>query len=85
MATPGNHEFWYNFTSYKHRFFLPGELDGSGSGDGMFYSWSVGSAHFIAGNSETPIDTANFSASFLDWMEQVFIILLDYIHMIINI
>jgi acid phosphatase type 7 len=69
MVTPGNHEFWYNFTSYKHRFYLPGEIDAGGSGDGMFYAWNAGYAHFIAGNSETPIDTANFSSAFLTWME----------------
>lgn len=34
MASPGNHEFWYNFTSYKHRLYLPGEDDLSGSGSG---------------------------------------------------
>jgi hypothetical protein len=86
MATPGNHEFWYNFTSYKHRFLMPGDeasiqqlLSPSmvkspedtqfGSHDGMYYSWTVGPVHFIAGNSETAIDTANFSPSFLSWLE----------------
>jgi len=54
MVTPGNHEFWFNFTSYKHRFLMPGDkelvqtltkkqLSGDdntqfGSHDGMFYS-----------------------------------------------
>lgn len=70
MATPGNHEFWYNFTSYKHRFFFPGALDQGGSGDGMFYSWNAGLTHFVAGNSETPIDTANFSSAFLTYLEK---------------
>jgi len=86
MVTAGNHEFWYNFTSYKHRFLLPGDEEAIssllspsmakplketqyGSHDGMFYSWTVGPVHFIAGNSETAIDTANFSPSFLAWLE----------------
>lgn len=85
MVTPGNHEFWFNFTSYKHRFLMPGDKElveklaqhriaGSddlqfGSHDGMFYSWTVGPVHFIAGNSETAIDTANFSPEFISWLE----------------
>jgi 3',5'-cyclic AMP phosphodiesterase CpdA len=85
MVTPGNHEFWFNFTSYKHRFLMPGDkelvksltqnrVSGDdniqyGSHDGMFYSWTVGPVHFIAGNSETAIDTANFSPAFLSWLE----------------
>lgn len=89
MVTPGNHEFWYNFTSYKHRFYMPGtDLDvedeggdnstsigmgasligGSGSGDSMYYSWNAGYAHFLSCNSETPIDTANFKNSHVEWM-----------------
>jgi acid phosphatase type 7 len=89
MVTPGNHEFWYNFTSYKHRFLMPGDepsvqalvsnskvvSDSTdqtqfGSHDGMYYSWTVGPVHFIAGNSETAVDTANFSPQFLAWLEQ---------------
>lgn len=87
MATPGNHEFWYNFTSYKKRFLLPGDTDeirtllgsgktlkdsniATGSHDGMFYSWTVGPVHFIAGNTETIIDTANFAPEFITWVEQ---------------
>eukprot|EP00595_Chromulina_sp_UTEXLB2642_P000868 CAMPEP_0196766898 /NCGR_PEP_ID=MMETSP1095-20130614/32505_1 /TAXON_ID=96789 ORGANISM="Chromulina nebulosa, Strain UTEXLB2642" /NCGR_SAMPLE_ID=MMETSP1095 /ASSEMBLY_ACC=CAM_ASM_000446 /LENGTH=324 /DNA_ID=CAMNT_0042131801 /DNA_START=497 /DNA_END=1471 /DNA_ORIENTATION=- len=69
MVTPGNHEFWFNFTSYKKRFYLPGVLDEGGSGDGMYYSWNCGKTHFIAGNSETAIDTANFSTNFINWLE----------------
>jgi len=69
MVAPGNHEFWYNFTSYKHRFFLPGVLDEGGSGDGMYYSFDAGLAHFVAGNSETAVDTARFAPAFLSWME----------------
>jgi hypothetical protein len=31
MVTPGNHEFWFNFTSYKHRFSMPGMFEPSDS------------------------------------------------------
>ena len=67
MVTPGNHEIWYNFSAYKHRFlmpsvgpnFVPGWT--SGSGDNMYYEWGVGGlVHFNALDSETSLDTANF-------------------------
>ncbi|KAJ1415662.1 Metallo-dependent phosphatase-like protein [Ochromonadaceae sp. CCMP2298] len=70
MVTPGNHEFWFNFVAYKHRFTMPsaGGNPGSGSGDNMYYSWNAPHAHFIACNSESPLDTAYFSDAQLDWM-----------------
>jgi len=59
MVSPGNHEFWYNFSSYKHRFTMPDWVDKSvGSGDNMFYSWEAGYAHFISIDSESAVDTA---------------------------
>eukprot|EP00602_Paraphysomonas_sp_CaronLab_P008380 CAMPEP_0185024288 /NCGR_PEP_ID=MMETSP1103-20130426/7296_1 /TAXON_ID=36769 /ORGANISM="Paraphysomonas bandaiensis, Strain Caron Lab Isolate" /LENGTH=510 /DNA_ID=CAMNT_0027557209 /DNA_START=44 /DNA_END=1576 /DNA_ORIENTATION=- len=70
MVTPGNHEFWYNFSAYKHRFTMPGVLDGGGSGDNMFYSYNIEHAHFLACNSESPIDTPQFSDAELEWMEK---------------
>lgn len=82
MVTPGNHEFWYNFTAYKSRFFMPGVLleeeyahgrklskTGSGSGDNMYYSWELDNIHFISMNSETAIDTANFNEDEIAWTE----------------
>ena len=69
MVAPGNHEFWYNFSSYKARFYMPGVMDKGGSGDNMFYSWEQGPAHFISMNSETAIDTANFSSAEIAWLE----------------
>lgn len=68
-ASPGNHEFWYNFTAFKHRFYLPGVIDEGGSGDNMFYSWNAGYTHFVSGNSETAVDTANFSEDFLAFLQ----------------
>lgn len=70
MVTPGNHEFWFNFTSFKKRFYFPGVADEGGSGDNMFYSWNSGRAHFVSGNSESAIDTANFSDEYLNWLEK---------------
>lgn len=68
MAAPGNHEFWYNFTSYKNRFYMPGLIDEGGSGDNMYFSWNAGYAHFLSCDSETAIDTANFSPTQIEWM-----------------
>ena len=69
MTTPGNHELWYNFSAYKHRFLMPGMpplqsgtpgISSSGD-DGMYYTWSIpGLAKFAALDSETPWDTARF-------------------------
>ena len=70
MVTPGNHEFWYNFTTFKKRFYFPGVSDEGGSGDNMFYSWNSGRAHFVSGSSESAIDTANFSDEYLNWLEK---------------
>jgi hypothetical protein len=69
MVTPGNHEFWYNFTTFKKRFYFPGVTDEGGSGDNMFYSWNSGSAHFVSGNSESAIDTADFTEKYLTWLQ----------------
>lgn len=69
MTTPGNHEFGYNFTAYKSRFFMPGQLSGDGASDGMFYSWDYGDIHFAAMNSESPIDTAQFTEEEYAWFD----------------
>ena len=70
MASPGNHEFWANFTSYKHRFFLPGVVDLGASGDNMYYSWEFGPAHFDSLNSETALDTGAFHEDMVAWMDE---------------
>lgn len=69
MVTPGNHEFGYNFTAHKSRFYMPGQLDEGGSGDGMYYSWNYGAIHFCAMNSESPIDTPMFTDTELSWVD----------------
>ena len=71
MVTPGNHEFWYNFCSYKARFFMPSNagMQGRGSEDNMYYSWTYGNTFFSAMNSETAIDTADFHKKQLEFFE----------------
>lgn len=68
MAVAGNHEFWFNFTSFKNRFYMPGVIDEGGSGDSLYYSWDLGHAHFLSCQSETPLDTANFNKEQVEWM-----------------
>ncbi len=72
MVTAGNHEFWYNFAAYKARFFMPSvdKLQGSGSGDSMYYGWKYGPISFAAMNSETAIDTQNFNKKQLKFWEE---------------
>ncbi len=69
MVAPGNHEFGYNFTAYKKRFFMPGQIDLGGSGDGMYYAWEYGKIHFTAMNSESPIDTPMFTEAEMAWVD----------------
>ena len=38
QVTPGNHEFWFNFTAFKRRFAMPDE----GRHEGMYYGFGVG-------------------------------------------
>jgi predicted MPP superfamily phosphohydrolase len=69
MTTAGNHEFGYNFTAYKSRFFMPGQLEGDGTSDGMYYSWDYGDIHFAAMNSESRIDTPLFPEDEYNWFD----------------
>ncbi|KAL5022490.1 hypothetical protein ScPMuIL_001645 [Solemya velum] len=48
MTCPGNHETRYNFSNYKNRFAMPGDLNG----ENMFYSFDIGPAHVISFSSE---------------------------------
>eukprot|EP01094_Clydonella_sp_ATCC50884_P011555 TRINITY_DN2134_c0_g1_i3.p1 TRINITY_DN2134_c0_g1~~TRINITY_DN2134_c0_g1_i3.p1 ORF type:complete len:421 (+),score=68.47 TRINITY_DN2134_c0_g1_i3:19-1281(+) len=50
MVAPGNHEVFYNFTSYKSRFAMPGKQ--SKSDTNMFYSFDYENVHYVAYNFE---------------------------------
>ena len=58
MTTPGNHELYYDFETYKKR--LPMPYLESNSTDPMYYSFDYGIVHFIAMNTEAPIDTPSY-------------------------
>ena len=50
MVLPGNHEAANNFTHYKWRFRMP--VSEANQGTNLFYSFNLGSAHFVALNTE---------------------------------
>jgi len=66
MVSPGNHEFWFNFTAYKARFFMPSM---PGSGDNMYYSWNIGTVHFVGLDTETAVDTGNLDKTQVDFID----------------
>jgi len=68
MVLPGNHEFWFDFASYRNRFRMPG---GDKTVKSMYYSFNVNNAvHVQMLNTETVIDTADFTDDQLDWMKK---------------
>jgi hypothetical protein len=69
MALPGNHELMFNFASYRARF---SDYTGrnSGSNSNMYYSFDVGSAHFIALDTESVINTPQVEETQLAWLKQ---------------
>lgn len=48
MTCPGNHEAFGNFTNYKLRFNMPGDVNSMK----MFYSFNIGRAHVISFSTE---------------------------------
>jgi len=68
MVAPGNHEFWFNFTAYRSRWFMPG-FDVSSMDKSMFYSFNTGPIHFLAFDTETWIDTADVNPVQHRWLE----------------
>merc|ERR1719253_1422086 len=65
MVSPGNHEFWFNFAAYKHRFTMPNSNGGDGWGH---YSLDINGVHIAAINTESPVDVAFMSKAQVDWM-----------------
>jgi len=67
MTSPGNHEFWFNFTAYKARFAMPDD----GAHDGMYWSIDVagGDVHLTAMDTESPLDLAWIDERQSKWLE----------------
>lgn len=54
MVAPGNHEHWFNFSGYRHRFDMPAPL-GDAVGDdrrNLWSSYDFGGVHFLAFSTE---------------------------------
>ena len=75
MVSPGNHEFWFNFTAFKKRFSMPS----ADEPDGMFYTFSIGTGvaaavpavRFISMDTESALDFAQITAPQLAWLKGV--------------
>jgi hypothetical protein len=67
MTTPGNHEFWFNFSAYKNRFAMPDD----GANDGLYWSLELGggAVHLTALDTESPLDFARVDDRQKGWAE----------------
>jgi len=74
MVAPGNHEFWFNFTAYENRFFMPNGSSKPRSISKLYYSFNAGPIHFIGFDTETWIDTADVDKLQRDWITQDLIV-----------
>ena len=68
MTTPGNHELYFNFSAYKHRFVMP---DG-GSNDGLYHGRVVGNTHFVGIDTEAWWDLPLINKRQLSWINNEF-------------
>jgi hypothetical protein len=68
MTAPGNHEFWWNFSAYKHRNLMPAAGHGQPA-DAMFYHLSIGTVNILMLNSETWIDTPDIDPQQQAWVK----------------
>jgi hypothetical protein len=44
-------------------------ITSGGSGDNMYFSWSIGNVHFLSMNSETELDVGNFAEKEIEWLK----------------
>ena len=68
LSVPGNHEVPFNFTSYKTRLEMPNFASGAAS-DAMYYSWDTGCIHWVAMNSESPLNTPEIDDQQIGWLK----------------
>lgn len=67
QTTVGNHEKYYNYTSFRHRYKMPGEE--SGGHDNFFFSYDYGPVHFTSMCTEDIFSYAPGSPQYL-WLEE---------------
>jgi hypothetical protein len=69
MVTPGNHEFWFNFSAYKHRFVMP---DG-GANDALYHGRVIGNGvHIVGMDTESWWDEAWMTKREVSWITNEF-------------
>jgi len=68
MTSVGNHEKYYNFTSYKARFQMPGEV--SGGIDDFYFSYDYSGIHFVSMCTEDYAYTYRPGSRQYNWLEQ---------------
>lgn len=64
MTTVGNHEKVYNFTAYRNRFHMPGDVDGGEHN--FWFSYSVGQIAYVSMSTEHPYDVGTPQYTFLE-------------------
>jgi len=74
MVTPGNHEIGVIgelglAIGYIHRFLLPGDHSTTSDLANLYYSFDYANIHFIALDSESVIDTTEFTNEQRDWLQ----------------
>jgi len=65
MFAVGNHEKYYNFTSYKTRFLMPG-IQSGGNGN-LWWSVNYGNVHFTFMSTEHPYDPGTPQHNWLEY------------------
>jgi 3',5'-cyclic AMP phosphodiesterase CpdA len=70
MTTPGNHEMFFNFSAYKHRYQMPLPNGGGQPEGSMYYSFSVGPVAFMMLDSETIVNVPDMDKTQLAWAER---------------
>jgi len=64
MVTVGNHEEFFNFTSFNHRFIMPGDSQG-GRGN-FWYSFDFGNVHLLSMSTEDDYSTGSVQYKFIE-------------------
>lgn len=63
MPGVGNHEKYYNYTAYQHRYYLPRS---EGSGENLWFSFEYGQVHIAHISSEHPYTPGSPQYNFLE-------------------
>ena len=63
MVAPGNHESYYNFSHFKHRFSMPEQK----KTENLWWSVDIGMVHIVSYNTEAYFDGCS-TPSLADWV-----------------